>query len=64
MKTDTVLKVVKIAICILPGMVRSKVETSLENLVKILPIGFESKKTILDRMSISMIFLCMLVTAV
>ena len=64
MNTDTVLIVVKMAIWVIMGKIISIVETSLENLVKILPIGFESKNRILERMSISMTFLCMLVVLV
>ena len=56
--TVMVLKTVKVARVDILGRIRSKTETSLENLVKILPIGFESKNRILERMIVVTIFLC------
>jgi len=39
----------------------SRITKSLENLVTILPVGFESKNTISDLMTVFIILLCMLV---
>ena len=57
------LKTVNDAIEATPGNTRSKTVTSLENLVNILPIGFESKNRILERTSFSTIALCKFVVA-
>lgn len=46
--TVIVLKVVKEASPNIPGKTWSNTEISFENLVKILPIGFESKNNIYD----------------
>ena len=46
------------------GKTRSNVVISFENLVNILPIGFESKKRIFDLMILSTMALCMLVVLV
>ena len=59
--TERVLKTAKVAKLKIPGKIRSKTETSLENRVKMRPIGFESKKIILDLMIFSTIFLCIFV---
>jgi len=63
-KTATDLKVVKRAIWDIIGRIKSSVATSFENLVKILPIGLESKNSILDLHSVVTIFLCMNVVLV
>ena len=42
------LKIPKVAKIEIEGRTRSRIVTSFENLVKILPIGLESKNTILD----------------
>ena len=63
MNTEIDLKTVNVAIEAMPGKTRSKTVTSLENLVNILPIGFESKNRILERTSFSTIALCMFVVA-
>ncbi len=47
-KTVMVLKVVKDARLVIPGKIKSNIDISFENLVNILPIGFESKKSIFD----------------
>lgn len=57
-KTVRVLKIVKVANADIEGRIRSKTETSFENLVKILPMGFESKNRILERIMVVTIFLC------
>ena len=44
--TVIVLNVVKDARLVIPGKIKSKIDISLENLVKILPKGFESKNII------------------
>ena len=44
------------------GIIKSRVATSFENLVKILPIGFESKNKIYARITFSTILLCIFVT--
>jgi len=62
--TEIVLKKVKVAIDVIPGSIRSRVVISFENLVKILPIGLESKKRIFERMSFLTISLCMFVVLV
>lgn len=59
--TVRVLKMVKVASVDIEGSIRSRTETSFEKRVKILPIGFESKKRILERMMVVTIFLCRLV---
>ena len=64
MKIDIDLNVVNMAIWVKNGRIRSRVATSFENLVKILPIGFESKKIMFDLHRVVMIFWCMLVVLV
>ena len=64
MNTVMVLKMVKVASVDMEGRIRSRTETSLENLVKILPIGFESKNRILERIIVVTIFLCKFVVPI
>jgi len=59
-KTVIVLNVVKDARLVIPGKTKSKIDISLENLVKILPKGLESKNIILDLITFSTILVCIL----
>ena len=62
--TVMVLKTVKVAKVDILGRIRSKIDTSFENMVKILPIGLESKKRILERIIVVTIFLCKFVVQI
>lgn len=57
--TEIVLKKVIVAIPLIIGIIMSMVAISFENLVKILPIGFESKKRMFDLTSLWTISWCM-----
>lgn len=57
--TNTVLKMPYESKTNPDGMIKSRTAMSFENLVRTLPIGVESKKTILARTIVSDIFLCM-----
>lgn len=58
--TVNVLKIPKVAKTVIPGRIRSITDMSFENLVKILPIGLESKNRILDLITFKTIVLCIL----
>lgn len=59
--TVMVLNRPKVANTVIAGMIRSSTAMSLENLVKILPNGFESKNKILERTTLRVIYSCILV---
>lgn len=59
--TVMVLNRPKVANTVIAGMIRSSTAMSLENLVKILPNGFESKNRILERTTLRVIYSCILV---
>lgn len=59
--TVIVLNRPNVANTVIAGMIKSRTAMSLENLVKILPNGFESKKRILERTTLSVIYSCILV---
>ena len=61
MKTEIVLKPTNVHMLNIVGRIMSKVVMSFENLVKILPIGFESKNMIFDLIILFTIALCKLV---
>jgi len=62
--TERDLKMLNVAKDAFGGRTRSKTAMSLENLVNILPIGFESKNRILDLLIFSIILLCIFVVLV
>lgn len=55
------LKIPYVIMIDIVGQIKSITAISLLNLVKILPIGFESKKSMFARKTFSVIALCMLV---
>jgi hypothetical protein len=61
MNTEILLQTVYVAKENSPGSERSKTAMSFENLVKILPIGFESKNSIFDLVSFLTTLWCIFV---
>jgi len=62
-QTVIVLRIPYVTKIAMPGIIMSTRTVSFENLVTILPIGLESKNTMLDRMTFSLILLCIFLVA-